>query len=148
MASLLTPALRGGDADEIYTADPQDVERDARRTLLRDPKVWRIELLRISAYLFGRVLAVPWLLVWPALVFWLLWARAGFDLGQIGHDGQAASWAWMAWIYGLGATLHSLTVLGVRPYESEVERRLKAYMDFWHARRRLRLIQIAARGAI
>ncbi|MGH7484218.1 MAG: hypothetical protein ACREMY_01270 [bacterium] len=111
------------------------VERAQRRRLMRDPQIWGIELARLFFYVCARIIAIPWLLVWPAVIFWILWVAAGFDVTEVGYALQTRLGAPIAWTYVIGATLHSLTSIGWRPYQSEVERRLEAYMLRWYASR-------------
>ena len=115
---------------------PEVVERAQRRRLMRDPTVWSIELARFFFYVCARVIAIPWLLVWPAVVFWILWVSGGFEFAQVSVALQFRVGAPIAWTYVIGATLHSLTTIGWRPYETEVDRRLEAYMMRWYAGRR------------
>lgn len=136
MAAVLKPLPCNVSAEhQIYVADAQSVELLQRRKLLRDPSVWAMEFVRLLFYVLARVIAVPWLLIWPAVVFWVLWVSVGFDAAQVGLLLQDSIGPQIGWIYVIGASVHSLTAIGCRPYESEVERRLDAYMLHWQARR-------------
>jgi hypothetical protein len=102
------------------------VEAEARRALRKSPKVWAWEFARLALYVLGRVIFTPWCLVWPALTVWLIWwaegisAREAIELFAAGPDRA------FAWIFVIGATVHSLAIVGSDPYEWEIDRRVRA----------------------
>jgi hypothetical protein len=106
--------------------DPITFESDARRELRRSPKVWAWEGARLALYVLGRVVFTPWCLVWPAVTVWLIgWmegvgARAAIEIFAAGPDRA------YAWVYVIGALVHSLAIMGSDPYEWEIDRRVRA----------------------
>lgn len=103
-----------------------NVEADARRALRRSPTVWVWECTRLSLYVLGRVVFMPWCLVWPALTVWFIWwaedvgAREAIEIFATGPDRA------YAWLYVVGAAVHSLAIIGSDPYEWEIDRRVRA----------------------
>lgn len=85
------------------------------------------ECARFTAYVLGSVVLVPWLIVWPAVVLWAAWMMAGGSLVGAADLLTTNSPDVLAWIYVVGALAQSLTILGARPYESELSRRLTAW---------------------
>lgn len=106
--------------------DAKAVEDEARRALRKSPNVWAWETARFSLYVLCRLIFAPWCLVWPAITVWLIWWFEGVgarEAIELFAAGPARSYAW---IYVLGALIHSLAILGAEPYEWEVDRRVRA----------------------
>jgi hypothetical protein len=105
-----------------------------RRELRRDPGLWAIELTRLTVYIIWRLFALPWLLIWPAVVLWLMWYLGGYDLTHVGHLLQEPLESRWLWTYVTGAAFQTLNTLGANPYESEFERRLLVFEQQAYAR--------------
>lgn len=107
---------------------PAAVEYHTKRLeLLHSPSYWLWECLRFLGYTVGSVVLVPWLLVWPAIVVWAAWMMAGGSLHGAAELLTTGSPEFLAWLYIAGAFGQSLTIIGSRPYESELSRRLTAW---------------------
>lgn len=98
-----------------------------RLEILRSPSYWAWECLRFIGYALGSVVLVPWLLVWPAVVMWAAWMMAGGSLNDAAEMLTTGSPKVLAWVYVAGSFAQSLTIVGSRPYESELSRRLAAW---------------------
>lgn len=99
----------------------------ARIKLRSSPSYWAWECARFATYVLGSVVLVPWLIVWPAVVLWAAWMMAGGSLVGAADLLTTNSPDVLAWIYVVGALAQSLTIIGARPYESELSRRLTAW---------------------
>jgi len=124
-------------------SESKAVEASARHELRRSPVVWGWESARLAMYVGCRVLFVPWCLVWPALTVWLIWwchgvdGRTAIELFAAGPDRT------YAWIYVVGAIIHSLAIMGSDPYEWEIDRRVNAKVLAWANRKRRLGVSIA-----
>lgn len=113
--------------------DPLDsfnVRLAARRKWLRSPAMWMMEALRFSLYLVGSVV-VPWLLVWPAIILWVLIIANIGDVRLTATALLSSLDQELVWAYFIGATMHSLTLFGARPYAREIDRRVEAAFSSW-----------------
>jgi hypothetical protein len=115
--------------DDVFALEVSRMSK--RLELVRSPTYWAVEAIRFAWYLIGSVLVVPWLLVWPAVVGWAAWLMAGGDAAAALRLLRADFPEVIAWFYVFGAAAQSLTVLGTRPYESELQRRLQAHEFSW-----------------
>jgi hypothetical protein len=116
--------------------DAAAFEASARKELRRSPAMWAWESARLSLYVMGRVVFTPWCLVWPAVTVWLIWwiedvgARGAIEIFAASPDRA------YAWIYVIGALIHSLAIMGSDPYEWEIDRRVRARLLTRSARTR------------
>lgn len=108
------------------STDRTDVEALARKELRRSPSMWLFEVTRLSWYVLCRVVFVPWCLVWPAVTVWLIWWVEAVSVRTAIEIFAASPGRSYAWFYVLGATFHSLLIVGSDPYEWEIERRVRA----------------------
>ena len=134
MATVLEPFRASPWAPaRAIRAEAQRVAEVKRAQLRRTPSVWMVDFLRRALFIGTRVVAVPWLLIWPALIGWVRIIAAH---GELGTGLSTPLNTTLLAVYGLGALLHSLTVLAHWRHESEVARRLDAYMLHWPANER------------
>jgi hypothetical protein len=98
-----------------------------RIELRRSPTYWLCEVCRFLGYALGSVVLLPWLVVWPAVVVWAAWLMAGGSLAGAATLLTTDSPDVLAWIYLAGSFAQSLTIIGSRPYESELSRRMNAW---------------------
>lgn len=129
--NLSTPTFRAAERARRLEADvAAEIKRHA---LERDPRVWAVEAWRIGGFVLVRVLIIPWALIWPAAIAWIRLCVSDGNLNAA-LEGPVG-WGLLG-LYLVAASLHSATVWSRWEYESEVSRRLAAYMTHWHAEAR------------